>query len=135
VPSLITTYLKNQIRTKLDSESKKERCGLLFEIEDGTHAFVEVLNVHPDPANHFAISSLHTERIMKRFPRLVGIVHTHVQKEDAEPSPEDLAQLERLEIVFPGIRGIVYVVPLGLVIEYNSAGVIRKLLIPVKARP
>jgi proteasome lid subunit RPN8/RPN11 len=120
---IFTPFFLRQVK-KFNKQSDKERCGLVIDAPLGFR-IVELENTHEDPANHFAM----TARNYKQLDPIMAIFHTHLEKEDDGPSNDDLQKMKALRMVLPRITGMVYVVPLGLLVEYTDKGPGRRLLI------
>ncbi len=126
-----TLKLLNQIRqyNRPDKRHGGERCALIMKVSLGAHLrMFEMPNVHKDPENHFAIARSDAQPLLDIYG-LHSVFHTHIKKEDNEPSEDDIEMIANLRMIYPQVLGIVYVVPLGLLIEYSGDGVMRRRLI------
>ena len=120
-----------QVR-KFNGDSKEERCGLLFQREFPEHSMLfEVPTISQHPRSHFAIAKSHASTLLGAhgIENLIGVFHTHVRKEDVLPSPHDMAMLGKMCERWPRLVGIVYNVPMGLLVEYSAMGPMRQTLI------
>lgn len=118
-----------QIR-KFNSKANIERCGLIFNVQ-GMQKICEVPNVHPQPRGHFAITKRHADELFIEYGtrNLIGVFHTHLKIEERNPSQRDMDQLRRMDRHLLHLVGIVYNVPLGLLVEFSSHGPMRELLV------
>lgn len=90
-----------------------ERCGVIFEDDNGAYYVVEVPNRATDTHDNFTI----VEEDLPELPHpVVGIVHTHPSFDYPFPSKTDLVQLPL------GLLGIVYQPVTKSVVWYSSDG-------------
>lgn len=103
-----------------DTDHDMERCGVIFECLDGTWVIVEVPNRASDPWNDFQIDNadVHQIPLSPEEYRIVGIMHTHPNTTQKQPTPTDLAGVP------DGMIGMVYHPSSGSIIWYTRAGTI-----------
>jgi proteasome lid subunit RPN8/RPN11 len=82
-----------------------ERCGFLVGDEQVASAFYEVRNLHAEPWQNYTIEMHQYEEalafVRARGIQLVGIAHSHPARFAAQPSADDLADLQRIARVMP----------------------------------
>lgn len=128
-----TPHLKRQLRRfnpQDDVPVTDERCGIVVrDYRFGPH-LIEIPNRHETPSLHFAIWRSDLDPVTQNGNPILAVLHTHVSSKDSKPSAHDFAQIKMLRRDLLEIVGIVYVVPLGLLIEYSETAVTRRLLLP-----
>lgn len=104
--------MKAGIDLSLFSATDREECGILVGEyqDDGSRLVtrvVKVENLATDPENDYAISMLDFEITAKALgpgEHIVGFLHTHLDKHDAEPTPQDYEGAK----IFPHFLNLVY---------------------------
>lgn len=105
-----------------------EQCGLLFwdRWTKQMHVYM-VGNAHPTPRFHFKMEGRNVRLLIKALdPEIpIGIFHTHVERDNWEPSEHDIAVLRQMRTI-PGKErwfGIVYHCRTKRVTWYGPRGV------------
>lgn len=119
-PSLITSELIKAARLfPYPDSSTEEHCGIV--LLSGTLKTLK--NIHKNPSEHYRMD-------LRRYKgKFKAIFHTHLKIDEDEPSWHDLKQIRSLRETLPTMMGIVLNVPLGLLVEYDGDGPVKRVLI------
>jgi proteasome lid subunit RPN8/RPN11 len=113
-------------------EDATERCGVVLEPRHGECFLVELPNAHDTPELSFAMrqSDVRIALMQHGGTKLRGVFHTHLRQEEYNPSPHDYSELNTLRQQHPELMGIVYVIPIALLVVYTPDGVERHIRVP-----
>lgn len=116
------TEISNGDLTAFQS-ADREQCGLILAVNGEFSRLIEVVNVHPEPEDNFAICFADYESVRKAIPEfgdegeeIVGFIHTHLSHHTVEPSKNDLAG----SLVNPKFLNVIYKPSTGEFASYKS---------------